>query len=145
LSVEGNKALQRHLFEEMNKGKAATLAAMDETYATDFVYHQADGTDISGLKNKTQLLSEVFNAFPDRHSTIDDMVAEGDKVAVRWTWTATHKGELMGIPSTNKKITIWGISIDCIVDGKFVERWERLDTLGWMQQLGVMPTPEKNK
>ena len=71
------------------------------------------------------------------------MVVEGDKVAIRWTMSGTHKGEIEGIPPTGKKMTIWGISIERIVGGKFVETWETYDTMGFMQQLGLVPTPGK--
>lgn len=145
MSAKENKALERRLFEESNKGKAAALAVIDETCATNFVLHDATGMDIHGLKDLKQYESELFSAFPDLHHTIDDMVAEGDKVAVRFTLTGTHKGAYMGIPATNKKLTIWAISIDRIVGGKFVESWLRMDTLSMMQQLGLVPTPKKEK
>jgi predicted ester cyclase len=88
-------------------------------------------------------MDEIFGAFPDIYLKLDDVVAEGDKVAVRFTVTGTHKGKFMGIPATNKKLTMWSIQIDRIVRGKFVEGWERTDILGLMQQLGAMPTPKK--
>jgi predicted ester cyclase len=77
--------------------------------------------------------------------TLDDMIVEGDKAVVRYTFIGTHKGEIMGIPPTNKKATNWIIQIDRIAGGKFVECWVRSDTLGFMQQLGVVPTPKKEK
>jgi len=117
------------------------MAIMDELYATDIVFHGATGEDIHGLKDYKQFFSNLFDAFPDLHFTFDDMVVEGDKVACRWTFTGTHKGEFRGIPPTNKKVTIWAITISRIVGGKAVEEWERFDTLGWMQQLGLVPTP----
>lgn len=80
----------------------------------------------------------MFNAVLDYHSAIEDMVAEGDKVVTRYTWTATDK-------ATNKKVTGWQIDIDQIVDGKIVEEWTRSDTLGTAQQLGLIPTPKKEK
>lgn len=74
------------------------------------------------------------------------MFPEGDKVAVRFTTTGTHKGEFRGVPpTTNKKVMVWGINIDRIAGEKFVESWERYDTLGWMKQLGLTLTPEKGK
>ena len=135
------KALVRHGFEEMNKGKAADMAARDERYATDVVYHSGTGEDLRGLKANKQNNSEFFSAFPDIHLTIDDMVAERDKVVLRYTATGTNKGAFMGIPPTNKKLTVWGINIARIAGGKIVEEWERYDSLGMMQQLGVVPTP----
>ena len=143
MSAKDLKALERRFFEEWNKGKAAAMAVIDETCATNIVFHGGSGRDIRGLKDFKQFISEFYDAFPDIHLTIDDMVVEGDKVAIRYTVTGTHKGEFMGIPPTNKKVTIWAIEIDRVVGGKFVEGWARFDTLGLMQQLGVVPTPKK--
>jgi len=145
MSVKEIKALERRWFEESNKGKAAGMTVINELHATDYVFHSGTGKDIRGLKDYKQFMSETYRAFPDLHVTIDDMVVEGDKVAIRWTLTGTHKGEIEGISPTNKKITIRGISIERVVGGKFVETWERYDTLGFMQQLGVVPTPKKEK
>lgn len=145
MSVKENKALVRRFLEESNKGKTAAMAVIDELCATNIVYHGGGGEEIRGLKDYKQSTSESYNASPDLHFTIDDMVAEGDKVAVRFTLTGTHKGEFMGRPPTNKKLTIWAINIYRVVGGKFVEGWERSDTLGSMQQLGVVPTPKKEK
>jgi len=141
MSAKEIRALVRRFVEESNKGRAAAMAVIDELFATNIVYHGGGGEEIRGLKDYKQS-SESYNALPDFHFTIDDMVAEGDKVAVRFTLTGTHKGEIMGIPPTNKKLTMWGIIIYRVVGGKFVEGWERADTLGLMQQLGVVPTPE---
>jgi len=143
MSAKEIKALERRFLEEFNKGKAATMAVIDELCATNIVYHGGGGEDIRGLKNYKQINGELFSAFPDIHFTIDDMVAEGDKVATRFTFSGTHKGELHGIPPTDKKMTMWGIIIVRVAGGKFVETWERLDTLGFMQQLGLVPTPGK--
>jgi len=143
MSAKEIKALERRLYEECNKGKAAALAVIDELYATDIVYHSSTGRDIRGIKDYKQHVSEFYSAFPDLHFTIEDMVAEGDKVAVRLTGTGTNKGEFRGIPPTNKKVTLWEIQIDRVAGGKFVEGWSRYDTLGLMQQLGVIPTPKK--
>jgi len=145
MSAKEIKALERRFFKEWNKGKAATMAAIDELCATNVVYHSGSGEEIHGIKGFKQYMSEFFSAFPDNHFTINDMVVEGDKAAVRWTMTGTHKGKFSGVPPTNKKITMWGIAIDRIAGGKFVETWERFDTLGFMQQLGLVPTPEKRR
>jgi predicted ester cyclase len=80
-------------------------------------------------------------AFPNIHVTIEDQIAEGDKVVTRWTGHGTHQGELMGIPPTNKAVTVTGIAIDRIVAGKIVEHWENFDQLGMLVQLGVVPPP----
>lgn len=98
--------------------------------AAHAVLHSSTGEDIRGLKDFKQSISEFYSAFPDLHFTVDDMVVEGDKVASRWTMTGTHKGEFMDIPSANKKVTTSAIQIDRIAGGRFVEAWERYDTLG---------------
>ena len=113
---------------------------MDEVYATDFVGHGGGGEEIRGLEEFKGYMNEVFNAFPDVHFTIHDMFVEGDKGVTRLTWTGTHKGEMRGVPATNKKVTVWEISIVRFAGGKVVEEWARYDTLGMMQQLGLMPT-----
>jgi steroid delta-isomerase-like uncharacterized protein len=143
MPVKEIKVLERRWFEESNKGKAAAMAVIDELHVTDYVFHSGTGEDIRGLKNYKQYIRRYYSAFPDLHLTIDDMVVEGDKVAIRWTMSGTHKGEIEGIPPTGKKMTIWGISIERVVGGKFVETWETYDTMGFMQQLGLVPTPGK--
>lgn len=143
MSAKEIKALVRRLIEEWNKGKAAAMAIIDELYAADFVSH--GDKDIRGIKNIKQSTSEEFSAFPDLHMTIDDMIVEGNKLAARITMTGTHKGEYMGAPPTNKKITIRAITIERFAGGKIVEEWGMYDTLSLMQQLGVVPTPKKEK
>jgi len=145
MSAKEIKALMRRLVAESNKGEAAAMAAIDELYAPDFVYHSGPGEDVRGLKDNKQSTSDFYSAFPDIHSTIDDMIVEGDKVATRGTMTGTHKGEFMGIPPTNKKVTVWAFSIDRVAGGKIVEEWGTYDTLGLMKQLGLAPTPGKGK
>jgi predicted ester cyclase len=144
MSTEEVKAFDRRFFEEWNKGKAAAMAAIDKTCATNIVWHST-GEDIHGLSDFKKSMGEFFDAFPGNHFAIVDIFAEGDKVAVRYTITGTHKGTFGSIPPTNKKVTLWAIEIDRIVGGKFVEGWLRMDTLGLMQQLGVVPMPKKEK
>ena len=143
MSAEEIKALTRRWFEEANKGKAAFMAVIDELHATDIVFHGGSGEEGRGLDDFRKACDELFSALPDLHFTVDDMVVEGDKVAIRYTWTGTHKGEIKGIPPTNKKVTMWELEIDRITGGKFAEIWARYDTLGLMQQLGLVPTSEQ--
>ena len=145
MSTEEIKALVHRYFEEWNRGKAAAMAVIDEVCATDFVCHRGTGEVVHGLKDWKQANSKFYDTFPDNHLTLDDMVAEGDKVAYRWTLTGTHKGEFEGIPPTNKKVTVWAISISRIAGGKIVEDWSRVDTLGLMQQFGVVPPRKKEE
>jgi steroid delta-isomerase-like uncharacterized protein len=143
MSTKDLKALWRRFGQEWNKGKAAAMAAMDETCSTNIVWHGSAGEDTRGLKDVKKYMGEFFDAFPDNRFTIDDMIVEGDKVVARYTMTGTHKGEFMGIPATNKKFKVSVIEIDRIVGGKFVEGWMRFDTLGMLQQLGLAPTAAK--
>jgi predicted ester cyclase len=134
MSGKENKELIRRFFNEYNKGKAAAMAVIDRSI------------DMRGdLKDFKQKESEAFSAFPDMHVTIDDMVAEGDKVAARVTMTGTHKGEFMGIPPTNKKVTVSLIFIDRFAGGKIVEDNGQYDALGLMRQLGLSRIPKKEK
>ena len=82
-------------------------------------------------------------AFPDMRITIEDQVAEGDKVVTRWTASGTHQGDLMGIDPTGRRATVTGITIDRISGGKVEETWTNFDAMGMMQQLGVIPSPEQ--
>jgi steroid delta-isomerase-like uncharacterized protein len=136
MSVEENKSLVRRFLEEVwNKGN---LALVDELIAADYVYHHPTGMVLHGIEQYKKLVNEVRTAFPDIHFTIDDIIAESNKVVYRWTLRGSHKNEFRGIPPTGKMVTMWGIFIDLIAGGKFVESWDRYDTLGLMRQLGVI-------
>jgi predicted ester cyclase len=143
MSVKGSKALVRRWFEEYNKGKAEAMTIIDELCSNNYVYHGGSSEERRDLKNFKQSESEFFNAFPDLHFIIDDMIVEGGMIATRFKMAGTHTGEFGGIPPTHKKVTVWGIEIDRVAGSQFVESWVRFDTLGFMQQLGAIPTPEK--
>ena len=133
-TTEENKALARRAFEEVwNQGN---LDVVDEIFSIDFVEHRS-GPDIHGPEGVKQLATMYSIAFPDLKYTIEDQIAEGDKVVCRWTATGTHKGELMGIPPTGAQVTSTGIDIFRITDGQIVELWVNVDELGTMQQLGM--------
>jgi steroid delta-isomerase-like uncharacterized protein len=142
MSTKDLKAFMRRFVEEWNKGKAAAMKIIDEGCATNIVYNSGI-RDLHGLKDVEQFFGEFFDAFPDQHITLEDIVAEGDKVVTRYSLTGTHKGKYEGIPATNKKVTMSVIEIDRVAGGKIIEEWVRLDTLGLMQQLGVIPKPKK--
>lgn len=134
---EQNKALSRRFMEEIwNKGN---VAAIDELYSPDYVSHNNPPGVPGGVEGVKVFTSLYKNAFPDTQLTIEEQVAEGDLVVTRWTAKGTHKGELMGIPATGKQITVTGIGIDRIANGRIVEGWGEFDQLGMMQQLGVVP------
>jgi predicted ester cyclase len=135
----------RRWFKECNKGKTAFMAVFDELHAADIVAHGGTGEEVRGLKNFKEYCLEWLNAFPDLHFTIYDMVVEGDKVAVRSSWTGTFRRELKGIPPTNKKVTSWEIEIDRIANEKIVEIWTRYDTSSVMQQVGLGTIPNEKR
>ena len=140
--IETNKTIARRLLEEVwNKGN---LAVLSDIIAKDHV-SSGPGT-LPGLPTgpdgTKQLVTVYRNAFPDVQFTVDEQIAEGDKVFTRWTAHGTHQGELVGIPATGKPATVTGIAVDRIVNGKIAESWGIFDQFGMMQQLGVIPTPE---
>jgi len=137
MTTETNKAIIRRIVEEIQNRD--NLALIDELLAPNFVNHTpAPGLppDREGIK---QLLSMFRAAFPDGSMTIEDMIAEGDKVVSRKTYRGTHQGEFLGIPPTGRHITIGLIDIMRLVDGKVVEHWNIGDDLSMLQQLGVLP------
>jgi len=135
MSTEDNKANVHRGFEAVNQ---KNLAVFDELLTPDVVFHSAS-TTMQGLAAYKQFLSMVCTAFPDLHFTIEDMIAEGDTVVVRYTTRGTHQGNFRGIPPTGKQVTVTGMFIDRLVNGKAVEQWFNGDDLGRLQQLGVIP------
>jgi steroid delta-isomerase-like uncharacterized protein len=134
---EDNKAIVRRSMEELfSDGK---LEVAYEVFAPDYVGHDPLLTeDIRGPEGFEQFVRLYRTAFPDLKLTIEDQVADGDRVATRFTARGTHRGDLMGIAATGAKVTITGISIDRMRDGKSVETWTNYDALGMLQQLGLV-------
>ena len=132
--LEQNKAIVRRYRQEIaNEGK---LDLVDEIFAATFMMNSQEMTP----ENFKQFIQMWRIAFPDLEYTLEDLIAEGDRVVERWTCRGTHEGALFGIPPTGKQITSTGILIHRIVDGKIVEFVEVADGLGLMQQLGVVPS-----
>jgi steroid delta-isomerase-like uncharacterized protein len=135
---EENKAVARRFIEEV--WNAGNLDAIDELIAEDHVDHDPVRAGApGGTAGAREFVATYREAFPDAHIAIDDMLADGDKVVVRWRATGTHQGELMGIPASGKSIEITGIGIDRIAGGKIAESWSNWDTIGMMGQIGAMP------
>jgi steroid delta-isomerase-like uncharacterized protein len=133
---EDNKTLARRSWELLEN-----LDILDEVYATDLVWHEPD-QDIRGLDEASQFVSMYKTAFPDLSATVEDVIAEGDKVVTRYTVRGTHQGEIEEFgPPTGRQIELQGITIHRIEDGKIVEEWERYDNLSVLQQLGLAPEP----
>ena len=132
---EENKALVYQFWEELNKGN---LGVWDELCSPEYIYHGTAGD--STLEKSKQHAAGMLTSFPDLNCSVNEMIAEGNYVANRYTITATHKNTYRGITPMSKQVIFYGIEINRIADGKFVETWGISDTLGLMQQLGVIPS-----
>ena len=139
MSAEENKATYLRSVESLNQGDVAASLAFTAPEAL------INGEPIgrAGDGHRTEMLAQ---AFPDQHYHIEELVAEGDMLVVRWRMTATHLGDLNGptmtIPATGRPLDIWGLSMYRIQDGMAVEIWERLDMMEFLGQLGALPSPE---
>lgn len=134
MSLEENKAIVRRILEAIN---TQNLASLDELVATNFVYHTPT-QQIQGLGVMKQVVEEEIKGFPDLHVTIEDIIAERDKVWIRLKETLTHTGEYRGVAPTNKKLTYTAVAIWRIVGGKVVEGWGVYDQMDFFTQLGVI-------
>ena len=139
MSAEANKEVLRTYVETIFNQKQVDRA--DELVAPDFIDHAALPGQVPGLEGAKQKWAMYLAGLPDLRVTIEELVAEGDKVGVRRSYAGTHRGELLGIPATGKQVRIGGISIFRLAGGKIAEHWEQLDRLALMQQLGVIPAP----
>lgn len=137
MSIEENKNIVRRYQEIYNSNN---LDALIEVVKEDFLTPRMMPGMPSGLGGAKQIHRATLLGMPDWHTEIEELIAEGDKVVARITMTGTHTGDFFGIPATGKRISISGISIARIADGKIVEHWGEEDTLGLMQQLGAMKT-----
>ncbi len=140
MSSEAHKVIARRLIEEFwNDGNYAVAA---DLLTPDCAVHDP-GTPgrPGGVAGEQETCRMYRAATPDLHFTIDDLLAEGDKVVIRWTAGGTQRGELMGIAPTNRRTSVTGISILRFANGKIAEGWINWDTLGLLRQLGAIPTP----
>jgi len=143
VSTEENKALVRRFVDEVQS--EGNIDAIDDLCSPEFVNHSAPPGVPSNCEGVKQVTAMFRQAFPDSYFTVEGMVAEGDKVATRKTFHGTHQGEFMGIPPTGQQVSIGLIDIVRIAGGKVVEHWSMGDSLGMLQQLGVIPTPEQSE
>lgn len=143
MSATENKTLARRFYEELSKGN---LAIVDEVAAANMIDHNPPAPGLApGREGAKQVFNMFRAAFPDLHFTVEDQVAEGDKVVSRLTVRGTHRGQFQGIPPTGKTVTVGLIDIFRIAGGKGVERWGQMDSMGLMQQLGAVPQPGQPK
>jgi len=137
-TAEENKAVVRRQEEELfTRGN---LDAADEIYAPGYVGHDpSNPEDIRGLEAAKQAAADYRRAFPDLRVTLEDLIAEGDKVVARLRFRGTHRGELDGIAPTGRRVDCSGIVVSRMEGGKIAEDWANFDDLGMMRQLGVLP------
>jgi len=137
MTLEENKKFMVYFIEEVINRK--NLDAANDLVLEDFIEHlpfPGQGPGREGLKFA---LNSMFTGFPDMHWTVNEQIAEGEKVVTRFTWTGTHQGEFMGIPPTGKQVEVWGVVIDIVRGSLFSESRIIMDTIGLLQQLEVMP------
>ncbi len=142
MSTEENKALALRFVEEGINSRG-NLAVIDDLFASDFVdRNPLPGLPslLPGLAGFKQLVVIFRAAFPDLHYTVEDMIAEGDKVVFRYTARGTNEGELLGMPPTGERMTMTGIDIFRITGGRIVEWWHTDDYLDLLQQFGMLPS-----
>lgn len=140
MSTEKYKSIVKRALEHFSQGN---LDAYLELYSTNPALHYLPPGLPPGLEGARLFYGGFLAGFPDSQLSADDMIVDDNKVAVRYTLQATHQGEFMNIPPTNKRVTICGITILRFEGDKVVERWSEADFLGLMQQLGVIPAPEE--
>jgi steroid delta-isomerase-like uncharacterized protein len=142
IMMEANKALINRWFEEVwNQGRESTI---DELFAATGVVHGLGDTetDVAGPAQLKVFVHNFRGAIPDVHMTVEDAVAEGDKVSVRNRVEGTHKGAGLGVAPSGRRISIAGIIIARIRDGQIVEGWNSWDQLGFLRQIGALPVAE---
>jgi steroid delta-isomerase-like uncharacterized protein len=136
--VVNNKTIARRYFEEiLNKGDAGAISAL---IAEDVVFSNPPFV-VKGLDGFRKLIASLRVTFPDLHFTIEDEIAEGDKVATRWVMRGTQRGSVEGHPASGKKMEVSGMDIFRIAGGKVRDVWVNMDSMGQAQQLGWLPAP----
>ena len=138
--AEENKATSRRFYEELfNQGN---LHVAEEIVTLDFVLHDPNiPEEPRGPEGLKQFVTMYRNVFPDLNFTIEDQIAEGEKVGTRWVAYGTHQGELMGIAPTGKRVTVRAFTLQRFSGSKIAEDWAHYDALGMMRQIGAIPEP----
>jgi steroid delta-isomerase-like uncharacterized protein len=141
MSTEENKAIVRRMTEEFyNQGNSESIG---QFYAASYVHHDPASPHVRDRGGLVESVRAFRAGCPDLYISTEELVAEGDLVTKRWTIHATHTDNLSGMPPTGKHITVNGLELFRLADGKIVEAWLGYDNLSMMQQLGVIPAPEQ--
>ena len=142
MSIEANKETVARFYETVLNG--GDLGVLEQIATPDYMEHDplpGQGTELEGLRDRVQAIASAFG----QRFTVEDLIAEGDRVVVRWTGSGTHVGEFMGIPPTGRSFTIAGIDVYRMADGKMAEHWHVVDQLALLGQLGVLPQQESTQ
>jgi steroid delta-isomerase-like uncharacterized protein len=135
---ERNKALSKRFRLTCDEGRIGP--AVEEFVAPEMKMHGAAPQPM-GRAEMQGMLEQFYGAFPDLHHVFHDQLADGERVASRFTVEGTHRGPFNGIPATGKKVAVNCLCIDRFQDGRIVEHWTSVDLLGMLQQLGAIPSP----
>jgi steroid delta-isomerase-like uncharacterized protein len=141
MSTEPNKAIIKRYYEEVLNGRKLDL--IDQLAVEDYVEHDpfpGQGNGRNDLRARAEL---ILGAFDPLRFTVEDVIAEGDRVVVRWSQVGTQSGAFMGMPPTGREFGINGIDIHALRDGRMAEHWHVVDQLGMLQQLGAIPAPSE--
>jgi steroid delta-isomerase-like uncharacterized protein len=138
MSTEQNKALFQQLIRLQESGDLNTV---DQVIAPNWVNHDPSLPPLQGYEGFRQLTMAFRSAFPDMRIEIEDILAEGDKVAARLRLRGTNSGSFQGMPPTGKVVDATGTGIFRVVDGRVTDNWVNFDMLGLLQQLGIVPAP----
>ncbi len=143
MSTEENKAVVRQFIDQVaNQGK---VDRVHDFISPEWIDHTGAAGQAPGIENSMRAAAMFRTAFPPWHTEIEDMIAEGDKVMFRGTSSGTHRAEFMGVPPTGKLVSMSGVHIMRLANGKIIEHWAYSDMMGFMRQLGVAPSPHDAK
>jgi steroid delta-isomerase-like uncharacterized protein len=138
-AMQQNSAIIRRFIEEtINQGQIDSAAQFVWEDVVEQVPFPGQGPGLEGLKD---ILRGMRAGFPDLHFSVEEQIAEGEKVLTRFEWTGTHRGEFLGVPATGRPVKVWGMVIDRLADGRIKDTRIIMDSLGLMMQLGVFPPP----
>ncbi len=136
MSTESNTVLADRVWDEI--WHQGDLSRLDDLFTVDFVRHDP-GRELHGIDQNRQFILGLRTAFPDLRFTMEDQIAEGDKVVVRYRFQGTHLGAFQGLPPTSRQVSYTGILIYRMTGGKIAEQWTEFDLLGFLRQLSVIP------
>jgi steroid delta-isomerase-like uncharacterized protein len=138
--MQDNSAIVRRFIEEtINQGQIDSVGQFVWEDVTEQVPFPGQGPGLEGLKD---VLRGMRAAFPDLYYSVEEQIAEGDKVLTRFEWTGTHQGEFLGVPATGRSVRVWGMVVDRLQAGRIKDTRIIMDAVGLMMQLGVYPPPK---